>query len=79
MARELADARLLTLNGYGHTALHNPSNCVGRHAVRYFLSGVLPPRRAACEQDTPPFTEPNASTAPGKLTGAHVLTGRPLY
>ncbi|MFC9248945.1 alpha/beta hydrolase [Streptomyces sp. NPDC057136] len=55
MARELADARLLTLKGYGHTALDNPSTCVNRHAVRYFLSGVLPPVGATCEQDTPPF------------------------
>lgn len=29
MARELADARLLTLDGYGHTALDNPSWVVG--------------------------------------------------
>ncbi|WP_328682649.1 alpha/beta hydrolase [Streptomyces sp. NBC_00322] len=49
--------------GYGHTALDNPSSCVGRHAVRYFLSGVLPPRGATCEQDTPPFTEPSARSA----------------
>ncbi|NUK03439.1 alpha/beta fold hydrolase [Streptomyces lunaelactis] len=56
MARELADARLLTLNGYGHTALDNPSSCVNEHAVRYFLSGVLPPVGATCEQDTPPFS-----------------------
>lgn len=46
MARELADARLLTLNGYGHTALDNPSTCIGKHAVRYFLSGVRPPAGA---------------------------------
>ncbi|WP_406267354.1 alpha/beta hydrolase [Streptomyces sp. NBC_00191] len=66
MARELADARLLTLDGYGHTALDNPSSCVGRHAVRYFLGGVLPPRGATCEQDTPPFAEPSARTvSPG--------------
>ncbi|WP_251017223.1 alpha/beta hydrolase [Streptomyces sp. ISL-1] len=67
MARELADARLLTLNGYGHTALDNPSNCVNQHAVRYFLSGVLPPVGASCEQDTPPFstkTPANGSAGP---------------
>jgi pimeloyl-ACP methyl ester carboxylesterase len=56
MVQELADARLLTLDGYGHTALDNPSSCVGRHAVRYFLDGVLPPVGARCAQDTPPFT-----------------------
>ncbi|NEC31386.1 hypothetical protein G3I20_33485 [Streptomyces sp. SID8111] len=30
MTRRPADARLLTLRGYGHTALLNPSTCVNR-------------------------------------------------
>ena len=60
MARELANARLLTLKGYGHTALDNPSSCVNDHAVRYFLSGVLPNTGATCVQNTAPF----ASTTP---------------
>ncbi|MET9888844.1 alpha/beta hydrolase [Streptomyces sp. NPDC006465] len=74
MARELADARLLTLKGYGHTALDNPSACVGGHAVRYFLGGALPPVGATCGQDTPPFAATATptrtttdSTAPGRL------------
>lgn len=66
MARELADARLLTLRGYGHTALDNPSACVGRYAVRYFLSGALPTVGAVCAQDTPPF----AAQAPSAPSGA---------
>ncbi|MEU8678655.1 alpha/beta hydrolase [Streptomyces sp. NPDC048560] len=55
MARELSHARLLTLKGYGHTALDNPSSCVNNHAVRYFRDGRLPPIGTTCEQDTAPF------------------------
>ncbi|MGJ3560045.1 alpha/beta hydrolase [Streptomyces sp. INA 01156] len=58
MVGELGDARLLTLDGYGHTALDNPSACVGRHVVRYFLTGALPPKGARCTQDLPPFAPP---------------------
>jgi pimeloyl-ACP methyl ester carboxylesterase len=56
MVRELADARLLTLEGYGHTALGNPSTCINEHASRYLIEGTLPPVGATCQQDIPPFT-----------------------
>lgn len=56
MVRELADARLLTLEGYGHTALANTSTCINEHASRYLIEGTLPPVGATCQQDTPPFT-----------------------
>lgn len=77
MAAELAAARLLTLDGYGHTALDNPSTCVKRHVVRYFLTGALPPQEARCAQDTPPFAapaeqgkSPAGTAAPGRSTNA---------
>ncbi|WP_405437706.1 alpha/beta hydrolase [Streptomyces avidinii] len=84
MAAELAGARLLTLDGYGHTALDNPSACVKRHVVRYVLTGALPPQGARCGQDTPPFAaapelSPSAASSPrpdaagGRETG-HFLT-----
>ncbi|MGW7288442.1 alpha/beta hydrolase [Streptomyces sp. NPDC054847] len=57
MAEELGRARLLTLDGYGHTALDNPSACVARHVVRYFLTGAPPPEGTRCAQDLPPFVE----------------------
>src|SRR5262249_52515331 len=44
MARQLARARLLTLDGYGHTALLNPSSCVSSHVASYYIDLVLPPR-----------------------------------
>ncbi|MGW7578419.1 alpha/beta hydrolase [Streptomyces sp. NPDC054765] len=58
MAEELADARLLTLHGYGHTALINPSSCVHAYESRYFIDGTLPPAGTTCPQDTPPFRTP---------------------
>jgi pimeloyl-ACP methyl ester carboxylesterase len=58
MAGELANARLLTLNGYGHTALLNPSSCVDAYESRYLIEGTLPPAGATCRQDTSPFPAP---------------------
>ncbi|MFE1782207.1 alpha/beta hydrolase [Streptomyces sp. NPDC059506] len=61
--RHLGNARLITVRGYGHTTLLNPSTCVGRHEVRYVLTGALPPRDTVCRQDARPFT--SSAPAPG--------------
>ncbi|WP_326654811.1 MULTISPECIES: alpha/beta hydrolase [unclassified Streptomyces] len=58
MAKQLANARLLTNNGYGHTELINPSSCVKAYESRYLIDGTLPPAGATCQQDTPPFAAP---------------------
>ncbi len=55
MSRLLARARLLTVNGYGHTVLLNPSACAANVETRYFVSGELPPPGIVCPQDRPPF------------------------
>lgn len=55
MTRQLGNARLLTVRGYGHTTLLNPSSCVARYEVRYFTDGTLPSRDAVCSQDDRPF------------------------
>jgi pimeloyl-ACP methyl ester carboxylesterase len=55
MQRALSRARLLTVDGYGHTALLNPSSCVDSYESRYFISGSLPPKGARCAQDGDPF------------------------
>jgi hypothetical protein len=55
MARLLARGRLLTVRGFGHTELLNPSRCVARREVAYFVSGELPPSGTVCRQDTAPF------------------------
>ncbi len=57
MERALARARLLVLEGYGHTELINPSSCVDRHETRYFISGKLPPKGSRCAQNSAPFSD----------------------
>lgn len=56
MTRELADARLLTVDGYGHTTLTNPSACAGAYESRYLIDGVLPKAGTVCRPDEAPFT-----------------------
>jgi hypothetical protein len=56
MANELARARLLTVDGDGHTALFNPSRCVQNYEASYFIHGTLPPAGTVCHQNRPPFT-----------------------
>ncbi|MGW4769989.1 alpha/beta hydrolase [Nocardia sp. NPDC004278] len=56
MTAHLGNARLLTVAGYGHTTLSNPSSCANAHESNYVVRGVLPPRGTVCRQDTPPFT-----------------------
>ena len=56
MSRDLARARLLTVDGYGHTELSNPSTCASDYETRYLLTGALPPPRTVCKEDAAPFT-----------------------
>jgi pimeloyl-ACP methyl ester carboxylesterase len=67
MSEALADVRLLTNHGYGHTALLNPSRCVNDHVSRYLAEGVLPSPGTSCEPDAPPFstTDPLGGIATG--------------
>ncbi|MEU9124392.1 alpha/beta hydrolase [Streptomyces sp. NPDC048506] len=73
MAEELANARLLTNNGYGHAALVNPSGCITAHESRYFIDGTLPPPGTACRQDMPPFSAPKPHG--GVATGGGGMAG----
>jgi pimeloyl-ACP methyl ester carboxylesterase len=56
MARELARARLLTVDGYGHTVFLNPSRCANHYITNYFMNGQLPPVGTTCKQDYQPFS-----------------------
>lgn len=53
MTRRLGNARLLTLDGFGHTSDH--SVCVDAWYARYLLHGEVPPVGSRCAQDRPPF------------------------
>ena len=56
MAHDLAHARLLTVDGYGHTAFLNPSTCANDYVSRYVVDETLPPPGTVCPQDQQPFT-----------------------
>jgi pimeloyl-ACP methyl ester carboxylesterase len=58
MTRQLARARLLTVDGYGHSEMPNPSTCATNHVERYLIDKVLPPKGTRCEQDLQPFGKP---------------------
>jgi pimeloyl-ACP methyl ester carboxylesterase len=53
MARQLARARLLTVDGYGHGTT---SPCRDRYLVRYLINKILPPKGARCAQSPQPFS-----------------------
>jgi pimeloyl-ACP methyl ester carboxylesterase len=55
MAHKLARARLLTVEGYGHTTLLNPSRCASQYEAAYLIDGTLPPEGTICQQDALPF------------------------
>jgi pimeloyl-ACP methyl ester carboxylesterase len=58
MSRDLANARLLTVDGYGHTTGSNPSICALEDAVQYTLTGALPAPGTVCPQSVTPFPTP---------------------
>ena len=55
MSRDLARARLLTVDGYGHTEAGNQSACATNYEVRYLLTGALPPPGTVCKENATPF------------------------
>ena len=54
VARLLRNARLLTLDGYGHTTDADPSSCIDR-AVTAYLIRPATARQATCQADRLPF------------------------
>jgi pimeloyl-ACP methyl ester carboxylesterase len=56
MVRLLDRARLLTVDGYGHTAFLNKSACADAYESAYFIDGTLPPAGTTCRQDRVPFS-----------------------
>lgn len=72
-ARELAGARLLTLNSFfGHIALIQ-SQCVVDAVERYLIDLRLPPRGAVCQPDRRPF-DPLPSFTPDRQRLQQTLT-----
>jgi pimeloyl-ACP methyl ester carboxylesterase len=52
---ELTNARLLVIDGGGHTGMYVPSTCGEQAKREYLFSGVLPPETTACAADKRPF------------------------
>jgi pimeloyl-ACP methyl ester carboxylesterase len=63
MSHDLARARLLTVDGYGHTTGQNPSACAFTYVINYTLTGALPAPGTVCQQDATPF--PSAASLSG--------------
>lgn len=65
----LANSRLLSYAGWGHTAFGR-SSCITDHVVRYFLDGVLPPEGTVCPANPNPFlpevAEPTLGSDPAE-------------
>ncbi len=57
--RELGNARLLTVNGDGHTSMYvEPSTCRDAAQAAYLISVKLPPTGTICPVDQLPFGLP---------------------
>lgn len=54
-SHDLANARLLTVYGYGHSALAIHSTCVDTIEDASFVTGALPAPGTVCQQDQRPF------------------------
>lgn len=50
LAAQLSGARLLTMNGAGHTAYRRGSTCIDGAVDAYFLTGALPTAGTVCQQ-----------------------------
>jgi pimeloyl-ACP methyl ester carboxylesterase len=57
LVAELANARLLTMDGDGHTAYGGNSACIDGAVEAYMVAGALPAAGTVCQQ-TVPFTAP---------------------
>jgi pimeloyl-ACP methyl ester carboxylesterase len=58
--RMLPRARLLTVEGWGHTSLFI-SSCADGHIARYLLTGKAPPEKTHCGVDAIPFASTTAA------------------
>ena len=54
LSHDLARARLLTLDGWGHTSF-GKSSCIEQFEVKYLVAGLLPPEGTVCKPDQSPF------------------------
>lgn len=76
-AREFPGARLLTVNGYGHTTTTVPSTCALQVTHDYLVSLSVPaPSGVTCGQDVDPFDPAAAASVPAGAPLGAPLTVR---
>ena len=79
LSRELGNARLLTLHGWGHTAFFQPSTCAIEAETRYLVDLQLPAPGTVCRPDVGPFDQPSSAAdraARAFARGKDVMTVR---
>jgi pimeloyl-ACP methyl ester carboxylesterase len=54
-ARRLGNAVLLTLDGYGHVSIHDPSRCINRARRAYLIRLATPRKGTVCQANHQPF------------------------
>ena len=54
-SKYLANAVLLTHEGYGHLWFQDPSVCVSKAMADYLINLTTPPEVTICESDREPF------------------------
>jgi hypothetical protein len=73
MVRALGNARLLTMNGDGHTAYGRNSTCIDSATNNYLTAGALPARGTVCQQQVPFVAPQSAPAAAGTSSGRVTL------
>ncbi|MGY1715314.1 alpha/beta hydrolase [Geodermatophilus sp. SYSU D01106] len=74
LTAQLGNARLLTMEGDGHTAYGGNSACIDARTEAYLIELTLPEPGAECSQEVP-FLAPEE---PAEAQGTGVLTERPI-
>jgi hypothetical protein len=71
----MGNARLLTMNGDGHTAFREGSDCIDSYVTAYVITLQLPPVGTQCDQNVP---FPLTATAQARSSAGvqHRYTGR---
>ena len=64
VARLLGNARLVTLDGYGHTSQVDPSSCIDRTVIAYLIRPATA-RQKTCHVDRQPFDPDFGNPLPG--------------
>jgi pimeloyl-ACP methyl ester carboxylesterase len=81
LAAQLGNARLLTMDGDGHTAYGANSACINAATEAYLLNGTLPAAGTVCVQEVPftaPVPVPVTAAATASALGTQGPFGRPV-